>query len=399
MIVKLVMIAAGLIAAILIVAASRRLLLAYAAACLYRPAFPSRHSPTIWVICACRNEARRLPRLIEGLQALPYRGRRKIVLIDDWSTDESPAIMIAARDRDPENFHVALLSGRQHGKADALREGLANVPIGKDDLLLVIDADHRLRADALDNIANYFVDPAVAAVAIEHPVDQPARALVSAYCFLEAAVSEAVVSRGQHALGLPTKLAGSWATRQDVFDRLFPSGWHLVDDTVFTARIVAEGGAIHYAADVTALQDVPDTVKGYWSQHLRWSAGFAESAGQALQVRAGKRSLIQHIDAIITHAGYFERPMLLLLLVIAGLGLALGSTMPMMILGGVAAFYVVAIVTQILVALRLSGADGKLTVMSFASLPLLAVDMLISIRGTVTGLLGRKVAWTTDHRG
>lgn len=390
---------AAVMAAVLIVAASRRLLLAYAAAAHYRPAPASASSPTLWVVCAGRNEARRLPRLIASLETLRYRGPHRIVLIDDWSTDESPAIMQAARERIGPDFHVVLLSGRQHGKADALREGLKDIPYAPDDLLFVIDADHRLEADALDNVANYFADPAVAAVAIEHPVDTPARGLVSAYCYLEAAISEAVISRGQHALGLPTKLAGSWATRFAVFERLFPSGWHLIDDTVFTARIVAEGGEIAYAADVRALQDVPDTVKGYWSQHLRWSAGYAESAGDALKARAGRTGLLQHLDAAIMHAGYFERPLLLLLLIVAGIGLVSGAPAAAWIAGGVVATYVVVIVAQILVALWLTHAGLKLAVMSFLSLPLLAVDMLISVRGSVTGLMKRRVAWSTDHRG
>ena len=50
------------------------------------------------------------------------------------------------------------------------------------------------------------------------------------------------------------------------------------DDTVFTARIIAEGGHIPYAADVITVQDVPDTIRGYVAQHLRWSAGYTISA-------------------------------------------------------------------------------------------------------------------------
>lgn len=399
MLVNIVVISAALMAAVLVVAASRRLLLAYAAAALYRPAPESGNAPVIWIVCAGRNEARRLPRLIASLEALRYRGRHRIVLIDDWSTDESPAMMQAARDRIGPDFHVVPLTGRQHGKADALREGLKQIPFAPEDLLFVIDADHRLDAAALDRLANYFADPAVAAVAIEHPVDDPARGLVSAYCYLEAAIGEAVISRGQHALGLPTKLAGSWACRFEVFDRLFPSGWHLIDDTVFTARIVADGGEIAYAADVMALQDVPDTIRGYWSQHLRWSAGYAESAGDALKARAGRRGLLQHLDAAIMHAGYFERPLLLLLFALAGVGVALGSSTPAGIAALVVLIYVVAILTQIAVALKLTGASARLALMSFLSLPLLAVDVLISVRGTVTGLLKRRVAWSTDHRG
>ena len=390
---------AALLAMVLLTAAFRRFILTYAAIVLYRPADPCAYAPPIWVVCACRNETQRLPRLISSLSLLRYRGPYRVVLIDDDSDDGSPELMAAAGQRRPDLFHIVALTGTQHGKANALKAGLRDVPIGTEELLLVIDADHRLAPRALDNLANYFADPAVAATGIEHPVDRPERSLVSAYCYLEAAVSEAVTSRGQAGLGLPTKLAGSWACRASVFHDHYPEGWHMVDDTVFTARIVAQGGRVAYAADVTALQDVPDTIGGYLSQHMRWSAGYAESAPEAFAIRAPRQGLLQRIDALATHAGYFERPMVLALIVTAAVGWALGTHTGALITLGVVAFYILVIGEQIAAALYLWRASPRLIVISLASLPMLAVDFIVSIRGVVAGASGRRVAWTTDHRG
>lgn len=395
----LAIIPASLIAAILAVAAARRLLMVWAALFLYRSVQPSENAPPVVILCACRNEAGRLPRLIDSLARLDYRGACRAVLIDDCSDDGSPALMTDIAGRDA-RFAAILLTGRQRGKADALREGFARIACAPDEVLLVIDADHRLGADALDRLADWFVAPDTQAVAIEHPVDRPGRSLVSAYCYLEAAVSEAVTSRGQNALGLPAKLAGGWACRAETFARLYPSGWHLTDDMVFTARIVADGGKVAHAADVVAVQDVPDRIGGYVSQHMRWSAGYAESAGRALSLRAPRSGLIGRIDAIATHAGYFERPLLLASALLAVLGWYVGGTMvPAGLFGAVVALYAVAVLAQIGAALRLTGADWRLAATSLASLGLLAVDMFISIRGIVAGLAGRRIGWATDHRG
>lgn len=390
---------AGLMAVVLVVAASRRLLLCYAAAVLYRPRSSSAALPRIWIACACRNEERRLPRLIEGLATLPYRGDRKVILIDDGSLDGSLEIMREAERSNSAVFRTIALAAPQRGKAMALREGLTDCPMTDDDILLVVDADHRLAPEALDKLVNYFADPNVAAVAIEHPVDRASRSLISAYCFLEAAVGEAVTSRGQHALGLPTKLAGSWACRPATFRKLYPDGWQLVDDTVFSAAISAEGGQIAYAADVRALQDVPDTLRGYLSQHMRWSAGLAESAAKALDQRRNIESPLAWLDSVATHAGYFERPLMAMIAVVALVGLIVGATLPALVVAFVVAFYVLVIGLQIGVALRLSGADRRLVLMSIASLPLLAVDIAVSIRGIAAGLAGQRIGWTTEHRG
>lgn len=389
---------AWVVAAVLCVAVIRRFLLCYAAARLYRTRPATAASPRIWIACACRDEATRIPGLAASLAELPYRGERRVILIDDSSSDGSAELMRAAEARWPCLFTAVALTGPQRGKAEALREGLAQVPMADDDLLLVVDADHRLAPDALGNVVNYFADPAVTAVAIEHPVARPDRSLVSAYCFLEAAVSEAVTGRGQDALGLSTKLAGSWACRPAAFRRLFPGGWQLVDDTVFTAAILAEGGRVAHAADVRALQEVPDQLRGYVLQHVRWSSGYAASARRSVAQRARREGALQRIDSVATHAGYAERPLLLLLFVLAALGAWAGTWLPALLAALVVGLYVAAIGLQIGCALRLSGADRRLVLMSLASLPMLAVDMAVSIWGIAAGLTGRRIGWTTEHR-
>src|SRR4051794_13098674 len=90
---------AVLLALVLLTAASRRLILTYSAIKLYQPAEPSAYAPIIWVVCACRNEARRLPRLISNVSSLRYRGPYRVVLIDDASDDGSPELMAAAGQR------------------------------------------------------------------------------------------------------------------------------------------------------------------------------------------------------------------------------------------------------------------------------------------------------------
>ena len=46
-----------------------------------------------------------------------------------------------------------------------------------------------------------------------------------------------------------------------------------------------------------------------------------------------------------------------------------------------------------------TGEHLQLVLMSLASLPLLAVDVAVSIRGILAGLAGRRIGWTTEHRG
>lgn len=390
------------IGTVLVAAALRRLLLTGSAMFAYRTAPATAARPRVWVACACRNEDRRLARLLESLAALDYPADRlRILLVDDASEDGTAALMREAQAKDPERIRITLLSGSQNGKADSLHAAVASAQVLPDDLLFVVDVDQALAPDAVTRVVGYFTAPEVLAVAIRHPVRAPERSLVSAYCFLEAAVTEEVTSRGQSGLGLPTKLAGSWACRASAFSRLYPRGWQLVDDTVFTAAIIADGGHIPYASDVSALQDVPQTLRGYATQHLRWSAGFTGTARDAIRSNARVGSLLQSFDAFATYAGYFERPLLVLLALLTTLDLAFawGSSLAPLVLTGVILLYGLALSSQILVALRHCAAGPRLALMVVASLVMVAVDAVVTIRGTRLGLAERRVGWTTDHRG
>jgi cellulose synthase/poly-beta-1,6-N-acetylglucosamine synthase-like glycosyltransferase len=379
-----------------ILAILRRIVLTLSAALLYRPPARSSFRPSIWIVAACRNEASRLNFFLDGLYDLSYSGNLRFVLIDDSSTDGS-AVILRKACAGRSTFFCRELIGRQHGKATALREGLRDLPIETGDLLLVLDFDHRLRPSALERLPDYFGDPNVEAVAIEHPVRNPGRSLMSTYCFLEAAVGENVTSRGQDALGLSTKLAGSWACRFQAFNAHYPEGWHLVDDTNFSAAIAASGKRVAYAADVQAEQDVPDTIHGYISQHLRWAAGYADLAASR-HYKVASKSFVGRVDSAIMMAGYWERPLIAISAVIALLsfvaGYPAGALPIVMVLGS----YAFAISLQIVTALVLSGAAAKLWFKSFASLIYAGLDLFISIKGIMASTTGRRVVWPTNHR-
>jgi cellulose synthase/poly-beta-1,6-N-acetylglucosamine synthase-like glycosyltransferase len=117
-----------------------------------RQAFAEGRWPSISIIIAARNEARRLPGRIENLIALPYPGRREIVVVSDGSTDDT------ARAVAPYTGHVQLIEVPAGGKPRALNAG---VRAATGEILVFADARQRFAPEALTALVSNFADPAV----------------------------------------------------------------------------------------------------------------------------------------------------------------------------------------------------------------------------------------------
>lgn len=115
--------------------------------------------PSLSIILAARNEARRLPTRLENLLALDYpAGRREIIVVSDGSTDDTAAVVEAFAPQ------VRLVSLPPSGKAAALNAGVA---LATGDVLVFADARQTFADDALQALAAPFVAPNVGGVSGE----------------------------------------------------------------------------------------------------------------------------------------------------------------------------------------------------------------------------------------
>ena len=384
---------------LVVILALRRLTLSFAALFLYRPPKHSYGDPLLRfkVICACRNEKHSLKRLIEGLDALEYpREKLEIVLIDDNSDDGSDRL-IASAAAERSHWQAILFNDQiRRGKAQALTEALTQLTSGPDDLALVLDADHTLDPRGLYRLADYFASPAVGAVALYHDVVNRERSLVSVYCYLEAAVSETVTSRGRHALKLNAMLAGVYSTRFSLLRLHQPGGWNLTDDADLAVRLSAAGSKIVFAADVKSRHFVPHTYGDYIRQHLKWAGGLYQSFWvnvRLLLFSGSGLSLPLRLEAVIANLGYLERPLMAayvgsatLSTIVAGASTLLLS-LPLLIT-------LAAVLVQLGAALYLTKARFKLWLLSAVSLSIAVLDLLVSIQAVTMSIMGKPISWT-----
>lgn len=124
-------------------------------------------APSVAVIVPCYNEAETVAGTCESLLALEYpKDKLEVILVDDGSTDATPAAM-AKFEGHPQ---VRIIRKENGGKHTALNAGIA---LTEAEVIGCLDADSFVEPDALREIVPCFADPKVAAVTAAMSVHQP----------------------------------------------------------------------------------------------------------------------------------------------------------------------------------------------------------------------------------
>ncbi len=310
------------VAAPLLVFSLRRILFTIAALGVPAPRSPSPQdslspvpspAPHLLVLIPCRNDGASLPGLINCLIQNGYpHSSLHIVVIDDGSTDDSPAVAQHLAEDPAEVVRVLCLPANQ-GKAAALNAGLQADPWG--DIVVVYDADHRPQPGGLAALAAAFVaDDRLGGASGR---TEASNALVSPsayYSAVERMVHQRLTMVAKDRLQLAPALLGSHcAYRRSLLEGLggFAPGAFL-EDSDLTIRIAAAGFRTRYVEDVPAFDHVPSSVRSFWRQHLRWSRGFQDVASShGASVLRRRLPLRLRLELLIFSLGYLDRLALL----------------------------------------------------------------------------------------
>src|SRR3989441_1631927 len=131
---------------------------------------PALHPPplTAWrpfvsILVSAKNEEAVIARTVRNLAALEYdedgHRRFELIVIDDQSTDRTPQILAdLARE---ESLHIVRTPAGSIGKAAALNLGKAHA---RGEIIAVLDADARVRADFLTRMTAHLSGPSIGGV-------------------------------------------------------------------------------------------------------------------------------------------------------------------------------------------------------------------------------------------
>jgi cellulose synthase/poly-beta-1,6-N-acetylglucosamine synthase-like glycosyltransferase len=213
--------------------------------------------PSVSIVVAARNEARRLPGRIENLLAVDYPAERlEIIVVSNGSADRTaqaiaPYLGATGRARP----RVRLIELEAAGKATALNAGVA---AARHDVLLFADARQRFARETVRQLVNNLADPTVGAVSGELVLDCELGSTTStigdgvgAYWRYEKFIRK-LESRIDSTIGATGAV---YAMRRTLWRELPPGT--LLDDVLAPMRVVLAGSRVVFDERARAFDVTP----------------------------------------------------------------------------------------------------------------------------------------------
>jgi cellulose synthase/poly-beta-1,6-N-acetylglucosamine synthase-like glycosyltransferase len=170
---------------------------------------------------------------------------------------------------------VTVLTQRNRGKASAMNAALFE---SDSDVMICIDADSHINANAVGLLAAHFRDPHIGAVAGRVVVGNRTNILTRLQT-LEYITAQSIERRAKEYLNAITVVPGAigaWRTTAVMEAGIF-STETLTEDADMTMAIIRSDYRVVYEDRAIATTETPTTVKVLLAQRLRWSLGMMQA--------------------------------------------------------------------------------------------------------------------------
>lgn len=230
--------------------------------------------PTVDILMSCHNEENILYKSVESLANQNYENY-KIILIDDGSDDNTIDQMKLAKLKLNRHIEIIQLAANM-GKAHALNVGLSK---SKADFILCVDADSITASDALGYLVDSLLaEPQLGAVT-GRPVVLNTVNLISKLQYIEYFLNVDCIKRAQaYFCKLILTVSGVLTLyRTDTLKSI--GGWNeqaMTEDINATWKIYDVDLRCGYVPEAICYIRVPETIRGFVKQRIRWSRGGLE---------------------------------------------------------------------------------------------------------------------------
>ncbi len=228
---------------------------------------PSKKKYSITFIIPTYNEEKNIERTIKSILNSNYAGKKKIIVVDDVSTDRTAEIC----KRYAKRGIIKFIQKKEHsGKVNSINLALKYV---NTDLFAVLDADTYLERNAIRRLVAYFDDPKVGAALAALKVENkkgifPRLQTVEYYMsvFLRKLMG---YYDGLYTTHGATLFRTSAVREVGEFDEE-----NMTEDMDMALRLIKKGYKIVSDLEASAYTIVPDSFFKLFKQRLRWYGGF-----------------------------------------------------------------------------------------------------------------------------
>jgi biofilm PGA synthesis N-glycosyltransferase PgaC len=250
------------------------------------------HYPFVSVLIPCHNEGEQINETIHSFTHTEYPPDRfEVIAINDGSTDDTAEKLDKLAEEYP--FLRAVHLAENKGKALALKTGCL---MSKGEVMVCIDGDAILEPNAvLWLVKRLQLSPRVGAVT-GNPRIRNRSTLLGRLQVGEFSIIIGLIKRTQSVYGRLFTISGVVAAfrKQALHDIGYWSPEMLTDDIDITWKLQQAGYYVRYAPNALCWILMPETLKGLWSQRMRWAQGAGETAlkyGTGLFVKKRRRMI------------------------------------------------------------------------------------------------------------
>ena len=235
--------------------------------------------PRVGVLVPAHDESRNLLPTITDIKADLAPGDRLLVVADNCSDDTAAVAGAAGAEVIKRDDFTKV------GKGYALEWGVRHLSADPPSILVVVDADCRLSADAIDQLvrtASATGRPSQALYLMSAPAGSSINYQVAEFAWR---VKNWIRPLGLHALNLPCQLLGTgMAFPWEVIQSANLATEHLVEDLKLGLDLAVAGHPPLFCPTAIVKSTFPPTLKGAASQRQRWEHGhmglsFAKAPG------------------------------------------------------------------------------------------------------------------------
>lgn len=244
-----------------------------------RRSHPS-HYPAVTILIAAYQEETAIADTLGTIALEDYPGALEVLVLNDGSTDRTAEVAAQAVEQlsFPANAQIRIINfAANRGKAAVLNSGLHEAT---HELIVTIDADSRLNADALTDLVERLLSdpPGTQAVAGAILVRNSRNNLITGAQEWDYFHGIAAVKRVQSLYQGTLVAQGAFSIyRKQAL--LEVGGWPdcVGEDIVLSWALLGRGYRIGYAEDAIAWTNAPDTFRQFARQRHRWSRGMVEA--------------------------------------------------------------------------------------------------------------------------
>ena len=239
------------------------------------------YEPDVSFVIPCKNEQESIAKTVDKCFAANYpKNKLEVIVINDGSTDNTGTILNKCRQIYGNHLivvHWAQNRGKRHGMAEGFR-------LAKGEVIIQLDSDSYIVPETLPKMVQFFENPEIGAVCAHADPENADKNLLTkmqaAYYF----VSFRILKAAESAFASVFCCSGcSSAYRRDIVmpildewleEKFFglPVTWG--DDRALTNRVLKGGFRTVYTYEVRAYTIVPEKLKIFLKQQVRWKKGW-----------------------------------------------------------------------------------------------------------------------------